>query len=188
MKLENPRIYKIVVALCVPVLFCIDLFIPLGLIIWLFYIPIIFISVVFEERKFTFWIGIASSICILASYLVSIIFQIGVAELVEWWISLSNRMLGVIVISILIYLTCKYLESKENNIVLEKLIRVCAWTKRICIQGEWITIEEFFKRYMDKDVTHGASPEVLASFLDECEMEEKSTDKKSSPKINYENF
>lgn len=41
-------------------------------------------------------------------------------------------------------------------------IRMCAWTKRVDVGGEWVSIEEFLQRRFGVLVTHGASEEALA--------------------------
>jgi len=37
---------------------------------------------------------------------------------------------------------------------------ICAWTKRIRVDGEWMTIEEFLKKYLKLKISHGISPEA----------------------------
>jgi GAF domain-containing protein len=48
---------------------------------------------------------------------------------------------------------------------LEKLVRMCAWTKRLELDGEWLGIEAYLKRRFGLDVTHGISEEALAKQL-----------------------
>jgi hypothetical protein len=38
---------------------------------------------------------------------------------------------------------------------------VCAWTKRIKIDGKWITMEEFLQNQLHLHFTHGISPEAI---------------------------
>ena len=44
---------------------------------------------------------------------------------------------------------------------------ICAWTKRIRIDGEWMTIEEFLKKRLNLKLSHGMSPEAQAQFARE---------------------
>jgi GAF domain-containing protein len=44
---------------------------------------------------------------------------------------------------------------------LEKLVRMCAWTKRLELDGEWLEIEAYLKRRFGLDVTHGISDDAL---------------------------
>jgi hypothetical protein len=60
---------------------------------------------------------------------------------------------------------------------LEKLIKVCAWTKRIKAGGEWLSVEQFMKKYLNKDVTHGISPEAYEKIMDEAHVSESGDQK-----------
>lgn len=44
------------------------------------------------------------------------------------------------------------------------LLKVCAWTKRIEVDGRWISIEEFLSRYLQLQLTHGMSEEAVRLF------------------------
>ena len=48
---------------------------------------------------------------------------------------------------------------------LEKLVRMCAWTKRLELDGEWLDIEAFLRRRFGLQVTHGISDQALAEQL-----------------------
>src|SRR5262249_42723176 len=47
-----------------------------------------------------------------------------------------------------------------------ELVRMCAWTKRISLDGEWGTIEAFLERRFGLEVTHTVSGEALAALMD----------------------
>ena len=44
------------------------------------------------------------------------------------------------------------------------LLKVCAWTKRIEVDGRWISIEEFLSQYLQLQLTHGMSEEAVRLF------------------------
>ena len=44
------------------------------------------------------------------------------------------------------------------------LLKVCAWTKRIEVDGRWIPIDEFLSRYLHLKLTHGMSDEAIRLF------------------------
>jgi uncharacterized membrane protein len=48
-----------------------------------------------------------------------------------------------------------------------KLQVVCAWTKRIKVEGKWITYEEFLKRHLNINLSHGISPEAQNKLMQE---------------------
>jgi GAF domain-containing protein len=43
---------------------------------------------------------------------------------------------------------------------LEKLITVCAWSRKIKVDGRWVSFEEFLVETLGLAVTHGIDPEV----------------------------
>lgn len=47
----------------------------------------------------------------------------------------------------------------------ENFLTVCAWTKKIKIDGEWITFEDFLRRILGVRVTHGLNPETAKQLL-----------------------
>ncbi len=52
---------------------------------------------------------------------------------------------------------------------LEGLIKVCAWTKRVQWQGQWITFEEYLARRFNLHCTHGISDEAAERLGHEIE-------------------
>ena len=59
--------------------------------------------------------------------------------------------------------TEKIREMRENLQV------VCAWTKQIQVQGEWMSIEKFLTNHLDIQLTHGISPEAVRALVEETE-------------------
>lgn len=47
----------------------------------------------------------------------------------------------------------------------EPLVRVCAWTRRLELNGEWLDIETYLQRRFGLQVTHGISREALSDQL-----------------------
>jgi hypothetical protein len=47
----------------------------------------------------------------------------------------------------------------------EQLHVICAWTKRIRINGQWLTLEEFLKNHFKVSVSHGISPEAIEQMV-----------------------
>lgn len=41
---------------------------------------------------------------------------------------------------------------------LEKFMRVCAWCRKIEVEGKWMSIEEFFAKGFDAQTSHGICP------------------------------
>ena len=48
---------------------------------------------------------------------------------------------------------------------------VCAWTGRIKVDDQWMTISDFLSKRLHLKVTHGMSPEAAKEFLKESKLE-----------------
>ena len=49
---------------------------------------------------------------------------------------------------------------------LHRVIRVCAWTKKVQHEGHWITLEEYFQKALDAPVSHGICAEAAETMMD----------------------
>jgi CHASE3 domain sensor protein len=47
---------------------------------------------------------------------------------------------------------------------LQSLVKVCAWSRTVEHDGEWITMEEYLRRRFNLDITHGISPQEKEKF------------------------
>jgi PAS domain S-box-containing protein len=47
------------------------------------------------------------------------------------------------------------------------LIKICAWTKRIEVDGHWISVDDFIKEHLGLHLTHGISIEGARLFKEE---------------------
>ena len=54
--------------------------------------------------------------------------------------------------------------SAEIRHLRDGLLKVCAWTKRIEVEGRWVPIEEFLSEYLHLRLTHGMSEEAVKLF------------------------
>jgi len=49
---------------------------------------------------------------------------------------------------------------------------VCAWTKRINVEGRWVALDEFLTDKLNAKVTYGVSPEAMREVLDNAQQAE----------------
>jgi hypothetical protein len=42
---------------------------------------------------------------------------------------------------------------------------VCAWTKRINLEGRWVALDEFLTNNLNTQITYGVSPEAMQEVL-----------------------
>lgn len=64
-------------------------------------------------------------------------------------------------------------ELRQSGIEIEKLQSqlqvVCAWTKRIKIEGQWMTLDQFLQEHLHVKISHGISPEALSELIKQNE-------------------
>jgi CHASE3 domain sensor protein len=70
---------------------------------------------------------------------------------------------GIIAVQIALGLALALTAQKFTN--LRQLVTMCAWTKKIKYQGQWLTLEEYLAVEHHVDVTHGISPEEAAKHV-----------------------
>lgn len=65
----------------------------------------------------------------------------------------------------------RYRRERQQRQEYERLVAVCAWTRRVRWQGRWLAIEDFLKERFNLTVSHGISDEALARQLAELESD-----------------
>ena len=51
-------------------------------------------------------------------------------------------------------------QGAERSTDLQQLMTVCAWSRKIRVEGEWMSFEEFLVKRLGLTITHGIDPEV----------------------------
>jgi K+-sensing histidine kinase KdpD len=62
--------------------------------------------------------------------------------------------------------------TEEARKLQSQLQVVCAWTKRINIEGRWVALDEFLTHQLNTKITYGVSPEAMQEVLDNAEKAE----------------
>jgi hypothetical protein len=62
--------------------------------------------------------------------------------------------------------------TEEARKLQSQLQVVCAWTKRINIEGRWVALDEFLTNTLNTKITYGVSPEAMQEVLDTVEHSE----------------
>ena len=60
---------------------------------------------------------------------------------------------------------------------------ICAWTKKIQIEGKWIPVEEFLTDHLNIPLTHGITPEAARSLSAEIDGYLERVEPENKPKI-----
>lgn len=72
--------------------------------------------------------------------------------------------------------------STEDTRKLQSQLQVvCAWTKRINIEGRWVALDEFLTNQLNTKITYGVSPEAMQEVLDNVTQSETPTIPSSPP-------
>lgn len=61
----------------------------------------------------------------------------------------------------------RLLKTHAHSLSPSGLVTVCAWTKQIKINREWLSIDEFLTKKLGMSVSHGMHPEVVRELGDE---------------------
>jgi hypothetical protein len=65
--------------------------------------------------------------------------------------------------------------TEDSRKLQSQLQVVCAWTKRINIEGRWVALDEFLTNQLNTKITYGVSPEAMQEVLDHVEESEVPT-------------
>ncbi len=55
---------------------------------------------------------------------------------------------------------------------LEDFLRICGWCRKVCYQGEWLTMEKYFDSKFATRTTHGMCPECKKKKVEELTPKE----------------
>jgi K+-sensing histidine kinase KdpD len=62
--------------------------------------------------------------------------------------------------------------ATEETLKLQRQLHViCAWTKRINIEGKWVPLDEFLTNKLNAKVSYGVSPEAMQDVLHSVELD-----------------
>ena len=59
------------------------------------------------------------------------------------------------------------------------LVTVCAWTRQVSYQGQWMSVEEYLRHRFGLSITHGMSEKAASELL--REMEETASSRRAAP-------
>jgi hypothetical protein len=59
--------------------------------------------------------------------------------------------------------------NEQIRVLQDQLQVVCAWTKRIRLEGKWLTLEEFLTNKLNIKISHGISPDAFTRIKEELD-------------------
>ena len=151
-------------AVTIVILF-VDLQLPLGVTITAFYVIPILISLMSDRREYTLGLAIACSLLVVLGY--SLSSKIGVPR----WIVIMDRSAVVLVIWITAMLGTETAQAKKKIREMGKLLTICAWTKQIKIDDQWIPIEDYLTKHCGLKLTHGITKEAQQLYFKDMDID-----------------
>ena len=58
---------------------------------------------------------------------------------------------------------------------LEEFLRICGWCRKVCHDGEWLTMEAYFNSKFATRTSHGMCPECLKKGVDQLKSKDNPT-------------
>jgi len=72
----------------------------------------------------------------------------------------ANAAVRIAVLALLAFLVARTArQTRELRGRVDDLVRMCAWSRTVEYQGEWLSFEDYLKRRFNLDTTHGIAPE-----------------------------
>jgi hypothetical protein len=70
---------------------------------------------------------------------------------------------------------------------LEEFLRICSWCRKVCENGEWMGLEEYFTSKFSTQTTHGMCPECLKKGRERLGLKEHLPPAATHPGVPPEN-
>lgn len=147
------------------VIFFVDLKLPLGVTITVFYVIPILISLMCDRRLYTLGLAALCSLLVVLGYLLSP--SIGIPK----WVSVIDRSAIVLVIWITAVLGTETAKAKKKIREMGKLLTICAWTKQIKVEDQWISIEDYLTKHCGLKLTHGITKEAQQLYFKDMDID-----------------
>jgi len=80
--------------------------------------------------------------------------------------AVANALIRVAVLVLIAFLVGRTsMQARKMEERVNTLVRVCAWSRTVEYQGEWISFEAYLQRRFNIDTTHGISPDAAEKLL-----------------------
>ncbi len=85
----------------------------------------------------------------------------------------ANALVRIAVLVLIVYLVRKLVgQTRALEKRVDELAKICAWSRTIEYQGQWISFEEYLLRRFNIESTHGMSPAEAQKQIDELMRQE----------------
>lgn len=87
----------------------------------------------------------------------------------NWHRAMLRTVVVVLVWAVVHWATRRLLKRLHH---LEEYLRVCGWCRKVCHDGEWLTMEDYFSSKFSTRTSHGMCPECLQNKVAELKVNE----------------
>lgn len=142
--------------------FGLDVLLPLGTVIWFFYlIPLGFVAM-WSSPKQSSHVMILAAICTVLTWIGFFLSPLDD----NVWPAIANRLFAVTVIGITVMLSLARKRAEDTLKVLQGLLPICSYCKKIRdVNGYWEQIERYIAARSEADFTHGMCPDCGAKHF-----------------------
>lgn len=86
------------------------------------------------------------------------------------WHRAALRTVVILLIWVWVHLATKRLLERLHY--LEEFLRICSWCRKVCHDGEWMSVERYFSSKFATRTTHGMCPKCLEKGIKQLEQYE----------------
>jgi hypothetical protein len=91
------------------------------------------------------------------------------------WKRAALRTVVVLAVWAWVHLVTKRMLKRLHH--LEEFIRMCSWCRKVCCDGEWMTMEKYLNSQYAVQTTHGMCPDCLKDKVEELKRRADSPSK-----------
>ncbi|MGD0743907.1 MAG: hypothetical protein ABSA45_02020 [Verrucomicrobiota bacterium] len=86
------------------------------------------------------------------------------------WHRALLRTVVVLLVWLWVHLATRRLLKRLHH--LEEFLRICGWCRKVCHEGEWLAMEDYFTSKFATRTSHGMCPECMKKGVDELKLRE----------------
>jgi hypothetical protein len=88
----------------------------------------------------------------------------------------ANALIRVAVLGFMAFLVGRTArQTRELREKVAGLVTICAWSRTVEYQGEWLSFEEYLKRRFNIDASHSISPSAARKVVEDFQREQRDT-------------
>ena len=179
-RLVPVKAYSLTIALVLAAgVFIVDLFVPLGWVVWLPYVALLLTSLWLPQKRAVLILAAVCSVFMIVGFLFDIFFE---ASGIPRELGIFNRSLGLLmlwVVAVLIEMRQQLEQERENLIAkledalasiktLRGFLPICASCKKVRDdKGYWNRIETYLSEHSLAEFTHSLCPECSEDLMEE---------------------